>query len=462
MFTEQLTLLDEDQISKSQVSLPVPGYPNRFTILGSSKNMDWTVANKAQQYGIYYEMFRQHPILRAAIEKISKYAVATGFHFESVDPEVEVSANKSTQLRRFLRRSSAKHLLRLTYKDLLIYGETFWLVEKTLLGTPIRALRLHPKYMAPRLDAEDQLIGWTYGPNLAQPHKEYDADRILHFKFDDPDSDIDGLSLLHSLQLTIASDLNAMHFNGNFFENHAQTGLIIIIKQSSGDEAKRNREWLEQNYVGTRNAHRPLLLEGDVDVKPSVNKMADMQYVDGRILNRQEIMSVMDIPPDKLNIVDDFRRPPSGQGAPSRSFQSETISPLQSIVEEEINDKLIMVVFNWDDILFKHNELDKESELDQSKIYDQYERMGVLSINQINAKLGLPKVTGGDVHFIQTAAGLVPVEMVSEVAKRLMMPPTTPGSSGALPNPISGVGTDNTGQRNPPKATPKAGPGAIK
>lgn len=439
--------LSGENIQKSQVTVPPPGFPTRFSIIGGGKPGigELLAFTKREQYGIYYEMYRQHPIVRGAIEKIAKYAVATGIHFEPEDPNEELNEERAKKLRRFFRNSNAIHLLRLTYKDLLIYGEAFWWIDRSVLGSPLSAKRLHPKHMSPKLnEAETEIVGWIYGTAPDDRPKEYKDNVILHFRFDDPESDLAGLSLLHSLQLTVATDLNAMHFNGNFFENSAQTGLIIIVKTSTGDEAQRNRAWLDENYVGTRNAHRPLLLEGDVDVKASVNRMTDMQYVEGRVLSRQEIMTTLDVPPERLNIVEDFRRPQDGA---SDSFQSETIGPLQALVEEEVNNKLLLNLFGWDDILFKHNETNNQSELNQAKLYAEYERIGVFSVNQIAAKLGLPRVEGGDGHFIQTAAGMIPVELLDEVAKRLIQ------NGENIPNPISGLGTDTFGQKNPPKRT---------
>lgn len=447
-------------IQKSSITVPSPGLPVRFALLGGSKTGDMVSLARKQIYGIYYEMFRQHPVVRGAIEKISKYSVATGFHFESDDKNEMVNADREKAAKKFFRRSNAQHLLRITYKDILIYGETFWLIEKTLGKTPIRAMRLHPRLMDPIVNDFDELVGWKYGQGVEEERKEYELDQILHFRLDDPDTDLTGLSLLHSLQLTVASDLNAMHFNGNFFENGAQTGLIIILKTSTGDEAKRNREWIDQNYVGTKNAHRPLLIEGDVDVKPSVSKMQDMQYVEGRVLNRQEIMTVLDIPPDKLNIIDDRRRDTSGS---SGNFQAETIAPLQTIVEEEVNNQLFLTIFGWDNVMFRHNQADNRSELDQAKLFHEYENMGAMSVNQINDRIGLPRIPGGDGHFIQTAAGMIPVELLDEVAARLVnQTQTTPPDGTApklTPDPISGLGTNTTGHRNPPKNGAKGVPG---
>ncbi len=443
--------MTDERIEKSQVSVPVPGLPTRFALLGGQQTGSVLYRSRKEEYGIFYEMYKQHPIVRAAIEKIAKYSVSNGYHFEKDDPldEAEIPEYKRKALRRFFKRSKAQHLLRVTYKDMLIYGEAFWHVEMSLAGSPYRAVRLHPKYMLPIINDDDELVGWEYGVGPSERTKTYSLFEVIHFKLDDPESDLTGLSPLASLQLTVASDLNAMHFNGNFFENGAQTGLIIAVRTATNDEAKRNREWLDQNYVGTRNAHRPMLIEGDVTVTQGVGKLQDMQYVEGRLVNRQEIMSVLDIPPERLQILEDFRRQQEGA---SSIFQMETITPLQAMVEEEINLTLLTDIFGWDDVLFKHNVADDRTELELAKLYAEYERTGVMSINQIAARLGLPKVEGGDQHYIQTAAGMIPVDLLDEVARRLVVDNSLDGS-GKLPDPISGLGTDTFGQRNPPKNT---------
>src|SRR6476661_2747458 len=189
-------MADEQQtLEKSQITVPAPGLPTRFLVLGgdkAGKSGPLLALTKQNQYGIYYEMYRQHPILRGAIEKISKYSVSTGFRFVSPDPNVEPNSERVKALQKFFRKSNAQHLLRMTYKDLLIYGEAFWAVEKTVLGaTPIRALRLHPKFMSPVLDQEDNLLSWEYGPGVAASKpKPYKLDQIVHFRLDDPDTDL--------------------------------------------------------------------------------------------------------------------------------------------------------------------------------------------------------------------------------------------------------------------------------
>lgn len=441
------------EISKSQVTMTPPGSTARFALLGANRANDILHYNKRQQFGIYYEMWRQHPIVRAAIDKKATYAISGGFQFIAEDPKEKVSDEKNNRLKLFFRRSSAKQLLRQTYKDLDIYGESFWLIQRSASKqrTPIKAVRLNPRFTNPRVDKQGNIIAWRYGPLLPKEDPiEYPADVVLHFRIEDPEDDTKGVSPLHSLQKTVATDIEAMDYTFAFYENSAQTGVIFVVKHSDGDEAKRNREWLEQNYVGTRNAHRPILLEGDVDIKQSVQTALDMQYMEGRVHNRREICAVLEVDETRLGIFERSVRAASGSS--DETFYAEVIFPRQQTVEDEINDNLIWKIFGWDDVLFQHREGDQRRKAQQAEIQDRHEKSGRLSINEIRAEMGLGPIEGGDVHFIMSPAGIVPVKMIEELAKMQL----EQGTQRQVVEPVSGVGTDTGGGRaNPKRAVTK-------
>jgi HK97 family phage portal protein len=436
-------------VERAQVSAPTPKVTPNFGVLGLSSDGSPTFIDRSRKarYDIYYEMYKQHPTVRAAIEKIAKVAVANGYRFVPSEADEEVIKTQTDSLRRFFRESNGSQLLRVTYRDLLIYGEAFWLVVRNGRGEPISALRLHPKYMDEKLTA-GMLTGWRFGPiGDSKDAHNYKSEEVLHFKFDDPDNDIRGLSLLSGLEMTVASDLFAMKFNERFFENSAHTGIIFNMKNSTADEVARNREWMEQNYVGTENAHKPLILEGDIDVQKSMSTRAEMQFIEGRKFNRQEILSVLDVDPSKIGVNEDSNRSVSKEA--DNTFRQENVSPLQLVVEEEINNHLIMKLYKWEDIQFRQNDASRRDQLDMMKLYAEAERLGVMSINQVKGELGLPPIDGGDVHFVQTAAGAIPVEWLDDVAKRLI------GPSG---QPMSGAGTANqpgpAGQSSPTPPVP--------
>jgi HK97 family phage portal protein len=433
-------------IEKASVTISPPGGTTRWALLGPKNNNEVVHYGKRQQYGIFYEMYRQHPVVRSAIDKKATYAVAGGYQFVPESPKDEISDDKVKRLKLFFRRSNSKQLLRHTYKDLDIYGESFWLIIRSISDTrtPMKAVRLNPRYVTPRVDGRGKIVKWVYGPVMpGNDPDEYDPDVILHFKIDDVEDDTRGLSPLHSLQRTVAMDLFAMDYTESFYKNSATTGTIFIVKTASGDEAKRNREWLEANYVGTGNAHRPILLEGDVDIKKSVASSLDMQYMEGRVQNRREICAVLEVDETKLGIFE--RRAQMAAEEAENAFHQEVIFPRQQIVEDEINDVLIWKIFGWNNVVFQHREGDARRKKDQAEIWDRHQKSGRFSINEIRQEMGRAPITGGDTYFVMTPAGAIPVELLGELARRQFE--STPDS--AVVEPVSGIGTDTFGDANP-------------
>jgi HK97 family phage portal protein len=409
------------KIAKAEVSVPVPGLATRFiAIAGNSEKAPSLVsAGRRQVLEIYYQMYREHPTLRAAIEKIAKVSVSTGYQFQPEDTELPLPKDRAKELRTFFRKSNGNQLLKATYKDLLIYADAYWWIEKTRAGKPIRAKRLHPKYIDIQT-AGARITKYRYGVITGdKAANEYEPEVIVHFRLDDPDNDLYGLSLLHSLQRVVATDLFAMDYNGQFFENSAQTGVIFNMKNTSPEEVERNRTWLELNYVGTRNAHKPLILEGDVEVSRTVSSPKEMEFVEGRRFAREEILSVMDVPLTKVSVTGDSNRSTAKED--DNGFREETIVPIQSVVEEEVSNTLILGMFGWDDIVFKHREVGRRDMIALTKMLAELERMGVFSVNEIRGEFGMSEVEGGNNRFIQTSAGLIPLQLIETVAERLVL-----------------------------------------
>lgn len=428
------------EIDKALISVPAPRPTSSITLIGRNGQQEYQInPAKRERMRVWYEMYRQHPTLRAGIEKIAKTAVANGYRLVSDTEGGTVSTRKLNAIKRFFRKSASTQLLRATYRDLLVFGESYWLIEGALTRTPTKAMRLHPAYLDPRIQG-GKVVGWRYGPlNESDQEILYDLSEVIQFKFDDPNSDTQGLSLLASLERTVATDLFAMKYNENFFENSAASGLILSMKGSSKEEVDRNRLFLEQNYQGTQNAHKTMLLEGEISVDRAMPPPAEMQFIEGRKLNRTEILSVLDIDPTKLGINEDSNRSVSKEA--DNSFRSESIGTIQTVVEEAITNDLIDGLFGWGDVLFEQEESSLRDKLGLMDFWKTGEQMGVFSPNIIKGFLGMKKITGGDTHYIQTAAGAIPVELLDEVAARLVVAQAAPSAT------ISGIGT--SGQAGP-------------
>jgi HK97 family phage portal protein len=357
-------------------------------------------------------MYKQHPIVRAVIDKISRTAVATGYQLVPVDSREKLNESNAAKIDLTFRRSKIISLLRQTYQDLLIYGDAFWYILPARDGVPFRFYRIAPQQVNLVIDTETrEVMSYITRDPKNGRETQYDPDEFLHFKIADPDNDFYGLSPLESLNSTVAQDLFAQTYNESFFANSAQTGIVFNMKNASKEEVERNREFLKKEYTSAANAHKPLLLEGDVEVSKSVSSPAEMQFIEGRRQLTMEILAVFDLPYTKLGgTSESANRSQSAEN--DKTYRTETISPLQGIVEEVINENLIINTFGIEDVLFEHREVDTRDEATQMSLYIDALKNGIYDLNYIRTSLGLATIPGGDEPFITTSTGIMPISQL--------------------------------------------------
>lgn len=414
-------------------AIPVERAQNNIISLGDN---DVKVSSPGG-FSTYTSMYKQHPIVRAAIDKLAKSSIASGYQFVSRDTKEQVNEARQKALNDIFARSRAKSLLRAAYVDLLIYGDCFWFITKSRLGVPYALIRQDPSTVTVVVDKTTREVTSYITRDQQGNEAQWKPDQFIHFRIFDPSNDVYGLSLLESLKSTVAQDLFAQTYNEAFFENSAQTGIVFNMKGASKEEIERNRDFLKKEYTSARNAHKPLLLEGDVSVSKSVATLADMQFIEGRKQLVMEILAVFDVPYTKLGgSSESANRSQSSEN--DKSFRAESIAPLQSVVEEAINEQFIVLVLSFDDIVFEHREVDQRDDAQKMAEWRQGQDGGLYSINEIRGWRGLGPVSGGEEPFIQTPIGPVPVSMIAEFASAQItaktQPAQTPGPNGRPPN----------------------------
>jgi HK97 family phage portal protein len=387
-------------------------------------------------------MYKQHPIVRAVVDKISRTAVATGYQLVPLDSAADLNDANAKKIDLTFRRSKIISLLRQTYQDLLIYGDAFWYILPARDGVPFQFYRIAPQQVNLVIDTETREVTSyiTRDPKNGR-EIQYDPDEFLHFKIADPDNDYYGLSPLESLGSTVAQDLFAQTYNESFFANSAQTGIVFNMKNASKEEVERNREFLKKEYTSAANAHKPLLLEGDVEVSKSVSSPAEMQFIEGRRQLTLEILAVFDLPYTKLGgTSDSANRSQSTEN--DKTYRTETIQPLQSIVEEVINENLLINTFGIEDVLFEHKEVDTRDEETQMKLYIDGLTHGLYDLNYVRKQLGVAPTEGGDISFFQTATGLLPVSqafMTAQPGAQITNDPVEPVDTNDETNQVGGT-----------------------
>lgn len=379
----------------------------------SQGHNDGIILKEGSRWDTYYAMYRDHQMVRAAIDKIAKSATNVGFDFVPRDARTRIRSGELKVLKDFFgKQRDFTYELRRIYRDLLIYGDAYLYVVPDKKRRPHSLKRLAPKTIAAKTNAQGHIIGYVqYDPNdmTNQHYVNFEKYEILHFRIDDPDNDIYGLSPLESLKWSVAADIYAQQYNAAFFQNSGVTGTIISVQGVDPDEIERNRKWLMENYTGPNAAHKPIFLEGqNVTVEKSVNTHSEMGFLEGRKFVLTEILAVLDVPPTKVGINESANR--SNSKEQDKSFRAESVAPIQYIVESVLNAQFIQPVLGVQNTVFVHSEGDTR---DSTELMDYFTKgigYGVYNPNEIRSKMGMAPVDGGDVNAIMTPTGFVPLD----------------------------------------------------
>lgn len=372
------------------------------------KNGDWATQ---------YEMYRRHAIVRAAIDKIAKSATIAGIEITPRNKRDEENEKEVSALKEFFNdQPNIMSVLRQVIRDLLICGDAYIYVIPDMRRRPARFKRLHPDTIEIKAKPNGEVLAYLQAVDrLSQFNEDYRVfkpEEILHFKIDDPDNDLYGLSPLESLGWAVAADIYAQRYNAAFFQNSGVTGTIIAVKNANPEEVERNRKWFTENYTGPESAHLPVVVEGEeVSIHKAVATHSEMGFLEGRKFVIMEILAVLDVPPAKVGMMEDANR--SNSKEQDKTFRSESLSPLQSLITEVINDEFIKDILGCKETIIGFAIDDNRDMLEQIDYFEQAIKSGILNVNEARARLGYADVEGGSINAIMTPTGFVPLDRLN-------------------------------------------------
>lgn len=369
-------------------------------------------ATKSGRWHDYYDMYRQHSFVRAAIDKIAKTATNAGFDFVPRDSRAKIKKSEVKTLQDFfVNQNNFISELQLLYTHLLIYGDAYLYIVPDRRRRPIKLKVLPPQTMHIAARKNGEIIAYYQKDpdDVTDDVVKFEPHEILHFRIPDPGNSLYGLSPLESLKWAVAADLYAQRYNAAFFQNSGVSGTIIGIRNANPAEVQRNRKWLEENYIGPEAAHKPIIFEGEsISISKSVATHQEMGFLEGRRFIILEILAVLDVPPAKIGIMESANR--SNSKEQDKTFRTESISPLQRMVQDVINDSFVRDVLGVGNTIFVHSEGDTRDAIEQMDYYTKGQAWGNFNVNEIRAKLGMAPVEGGDINGIMTPTGFVPLD----------------------------------------------------
>ena len=246
-----------------------------------------------------------------------------------------------------------------TFVHLGIEGGLFWVFgDKSPDGQYTTISTKTLGQLKPVHDDAGELLGWVeIDPRTQRPKQAFNVDEVLAFFYYNPRDPRSPLSPLSAARLSLEGEFYMNGWNAAFFKQGLRSPLAITTKAKL--TATQEKEWnkkIKQFYGGIDDAHTALLMSGGADVKELALSTKDLDFVNGKKLNREEICAVYGVPPAMVGIFEFANYANSEQQR--KIFWQNTITPRIHMTEELIQVNVLDTYFPGTTIKFDLSEVD--------------------------------------------------------------------------------------------------------
>ena len=239
--------------------------------------------------------------------------------------------------------------------------------------------------------------------------------------YEDPDSDRESFSPLQAAILDMQTGFAARVFNNAFLENGCSPQYAASFKHGiSADELVTFEKWFMQKFTGPKNANKILMFNNEVSFDKLGLGPQEIQYLDLLKWVRGTIMSVLEVPPFRVGVMEYANYANSREQ--TKAFWIYSIIP-RAKRYEGLMTRVVRLMTGDESLLFRFDfaavpELQLE-ERERVDIALSELREGVITINETRQQIGLSgdDLDGGDVPLV--AMGRVPL---TEAAAKIEIP----------------------------------------
>lgn len=310
-----------------------------------------------------------------------------------------------------------------------LHGEAFWIFEKSfgqITGArkvPAEIWTFSPTKFKENISKETgELLGWRYNKEI------YANEDVMQIKDFSPYDEIRGLSPLKPARQTIDIDWQQMVYNKAFFKNDATPSFALSTDQPLNKTQRQQiLEWWNKENRGASNAFKAAVFESGLKPVSIAHSATDMQFIDQKKLNREEMIGIWRVPKSMFSITDDLNYATFiGQ---KKLFWTDTIMPILNRIAEELNAKFfnrylpdVYCKFDYSNVLALQEDL-KERLTSVKMLFDMGVPFNILS-EKFN--LGIENIPGGDVGYLPF--NLTPISTIGQPSE---VPPVAPAEETA-------------------------------
>ena len=356
---------------------------------------DTTAYYKLTAKQIHYQVWKEHPWVRALVDKFAKMAITIGWDI-SYKGEGKANSQIINSITNFFEypnyKESFNDILWKTVIQLKLFWESFWeIVKDEETGYPVDFWILDG-VVVPIVDEHGNPYPDkpAYIQQVMQNTASFDFNEIIHFTFLDPMGNLRPAPELEALEFSILLDIYAMQLNRQSFISGVRKGKAFIFPSDTGEEnMKRNREAINNLHQGILGAYSAFCaLEGECTIQDLQLIETTMEAKELREYLRDEISAVIGTPLVKVGLkITDVKE----NEYLDRAYFQEEVKPLLGIIQDSINRYLDLIgVMEY---RFRFRDFPIRDLKEIARMVDVLKKHGAISTNEIRNMIGLPPLS---------------------------------------------------------------------
>lgn len=229
----------------------------------------------------------------------------------------------------------------------LLHGDGFSEILRDRNGKIVGLMPIHPRRVEPIASSDGMRLVYRVQPDptILMPEagaarfRIIDQDDMLHvagFGFN-------GLRSMSALRNALSTAgtlaINAQDFSASFLKNLGRPDFALTSKDNLTDEQFARFQELLASHAGPENSGRPMILEGGLDIKTLTMPMEDMQLLETRKFQVEEVCRVFGVQPFMIGQTEKTSSWGTGVQAMGAGFVRYTLRDHLNAFQNEINRK---------------------------------------------------------------------------------------------------------------------------
>ncbi len=362
----------------------------------------------------YGALYKAQPSIATVVDKIAASAARLTVKVWDNSPATGRVVDKASAFAKLIAdpcpEMSPFNFYRWTVATYEVYGEAFWLKVRNGDGACIGLLPMHPaRTMVHRDEAGNVEYVFTLGVASASILRVPETDVVAFLRYN-PESLMRGMSRLEPLRTTLLNEDASRRATQSWWKRGARPSVILKhpgeLSQAASDRLKAS---FDARHAGADNMGGTNVLEEGMDAQIIQLNAEEMQYIESRKLNMQEVCMVFDVPPPVVHILDHATF--SNITEQMRSMYRDTMSPRLEDIESTIDRSLRSEFYaaGEREVEFDMSEVlrgDYETRVDKALAARQ---AGLVTGNEGRAIIGESLSEDPEMNKIYANAALVPL-----------------------------------------------------